>query len=326
VKGFFMNRIILDTDPGLDDALALFLALASPEVQLEALTTVSGNVHVDLTTRNALTLLELTGRTGIPVARGCDRPLTRKPVIADYVHGQNGLGGVELPEPQLHPVSQHAVDMIIEKIMAAPREISLVPVGPLTNIALALRKEPRIAEYVREVVIMGGALRVPGNVTPEAEFNIYADPHAAHIVFHAGWPIRLVSLDVTHKALLKHEDVLALASNGSPVTRLIQQMVDNFLEMFGLARGINAFQMHDPLCLAAAFQPELITWEPAFVDVELAGTLTFGETVAYFAKRTADIDPSLERLHPPNMQISVGVDVERFISLYLDRMQSTFRL
>src|SRR2546426_10720650 len=194
-----MYRIILDTDPGIDDALALFLALASPELQLEAITTVSGNVHVDLTTRNALTLLELAGRTDIPVARGCDRPLSRQPVFAEYVHGQNGLGGVELPEPQLQPVGQHAVDLIIERVMAAPREITLVPIGPLTNIALALRKEPRIAEHVREVVIMGGALRVPGNVTPEAEFNIYADPHAAHIVFHAGWPIRLVSLDVTNK-------------------------------------------------------------------------------------------------------------------------------
>ena len=321
-----MYRIILDTDPGLDDALALFLALASPEVQLEAITTVSGNVHVDLTTRNALTLLELTKRTDIPVARGCDRPIARQPVIADYVHGQNGLGGVELPAPQLEPVSQHAVDLIIEKVMAAPREITIVTVGPLTNVAMALRKEPRIAEYVREVVIMGGALRVPGNVTPEAEFNIYADPHAAHVVFHAGWPIRLVTLDVTNKTLLKREQVQELASNGSPITQLIQQMVDNFLETFGLARGITAFQMHDPLCLAAAFQPELITWEPAYVDVELAGTLTLGETVAFFANRTEDIDPALEHLHPPNMLTSVEVDVERFISLYLDRIQTTFRL
>lgn len=321
-----MYRLILDTDPGLDDALALFLALASPEVQLEAITTVSGNVHVDLTTRNALTLLELAGRSDIPVARGCDRPLLRQPVFADYVHGPNGLAGIELPEPRLQPVSQHAVDLIIERVMAAPREITLVPVGPLTNIALALRKEPRIAANVREVVIMGGALRVPGNVTPEAEFNIYADPHAAHIVFHAGWPIRLVTLDVTNKTLLRREQVQALASNGSPVTMLIQQMVYNFLDTFGRPRGITAFQMHDPLCLSAAFQPEMITWEPAYVDVELVGSHTLGETVAYFAKRTEDIDPSLEHLHPPNMLASVGVDVDRFISLYLNRIQSTFHL
>jgi inosine-uridine nucleoside N-ribohydrolase len=321
-----MYRLILDTDPGLDDALALFLALASSEVQLEAITTVSGNVHVDLTTRNALTLLELAGRSDIPVARGCDRPLLRQPVFADYVHGPNGLAGIELPEPRLQPVSQHAVDLIIERVMAAPREITLVPVGPLTNIAQALRKEPRIAANVREVVIMGGALRVPGNVTPEAEFNIYADPHAAHIVFHAGWPIRLVTLDVTNKTLLRREQVQALASNGSPVIMLIQQMVSNFLDTFGRPRGITAFQMHDPLCLSAAFQPEMITWGPAYVDVELVGSHTLGETVAYFAQRTEDLDPSLEHLHPPNMLASVGVDVERFISLYLSRIQSTFHL
>src|SRR5947209_14088786 len=153
-----MLRCILDTDPGIDDALALFLALASPEVQLEAVTTVSGNVHVDLTTRNALALLELAGRTDIPVARGCDRPLMRQPVVADYVHGGNGLGDVELPEPQSRPVSRHAVDVIIDQVIGAPGAITLVTVGPLTNIALALRQEPRIAQYVREVVIMGGAL------------------------------------------------------------------------------------------------------------------------------------------------------------------------
>ncbi len=319
-----MQRIILDTDPGLDDALALFLALASPEVQLEAITTVSGNVHVDLTTRNALALLELTGRTTIPVARGCNRPLVRQAVVADYVHGHNGLGGILLPEPQLRSVNQHAVDLIIEKVMAAPQEITLVPVGPLTNIAMALRKEPRIAEYVREVVIMGGALRVPGNVTPEAEFNIFADPHAAHMVFHAGWPIRLVTLDVTQKTLLERERVQALASNGNPITWLIQQMVENFLNTFGLPRGITAFQMHDPLCLSAAFQPEIITWEPAYVDVEIASSLTLGETVAYFSNLTEDIDPSLEHLHSPNMLTSAGVDVERFISMFTDRIRSTF--
>src|SRR5579862_3680594 len=168
-----MHRVILDTDPGIDDALALYLALAAPELQLEALTTVSGNVHVDLTTRNALALLELAGRSDIPVARGSDRPLVRQPVVADFVHGGNGLGNVELPAPQTRPVSQHAVDLIIERVMSAPGEITLVPIGPLTNIALAVRREPRIAHHVREVVIMGGAVRRPGNASPVAEFNIF---------------------------------------------------------------------------------------------------------------------------------------------------------
>jgi inosine-uridine nucleoside N-ribohydrolase len=311
----YMHRIILDTDPGIDDALALFLALASPEIQLEAITTVSGNVNAGLTTHNALVLLELAGRTDIPVARGSNQPLVRQPVYADYVHGDNGLGGIQMPEPQLQPVAAHAVDIIIETIMNSPGEITLVPIGPLTNIALALRREPRIAQSVREVVIMGGALRVPGNTTPAAEFNIYADPHAAHMVFHAGWPIRLVALDVTNKTLLQRQQVQELASNNSPVTRLIQQMVENFLITFGLPRGITGFQMHDPLCLAAAFQPEMITWEPAYVDVELHGTLTLGETVAYFGPRAAQ---------PPNLLASIEVDSERFIQLFLQRIKKHF--
>lgn len=318
-----MQRIILDTDPGIDDALALFLALASPEVQLEAITTVSGNVHVDLTTRNALALLELAGRTDIPVARGCDKPLVRRPVVADYVHGSNGLGNVELPAPELQPVGRHAVDVIIEKVMEARGEITLVAIGPLTNIALAVREEPRIAQYVREVVIMGGALRVPGNVTPVAEFNIYADPHAAHMVLHAGWPIRLVSLDVTTQVLLQPQQVDMLAANGSPVTELMQQMIDYYLDAFGQKRGITAFAMHDPLCLAAALHPEMITWKPAYVDVELAGTLTLGETVAYF-EQSEDIDPSLEHLHRSNVQASIDVDAERFIAYYLATVRKIF--
>jgi len=319
-----MQRIIIDTDPGIDDALTLFLALASPEMQLEAITTVSGNVHVDLTTRNALALLELAGRPDIPVARGCDRPLVHHPVAAAYVHGRNGLGEVELPEPQLRPVPRHAVDLIIDRVMASPGAITLVAIGPLTNIALALREEPRIAQSVRDVVIMGGALRVPGNVTPNAEFNIYADPHAAHIVLHAGWPIRLVSLDVTTRALLQRQQVHILASNGNPVTRLIKQMIDYQLDVFAQPRGINAFQMHDPLCLAAALHPALISWKPAYVDVELTGTLTLGETVAYF-EQLQDIDPSLERLHRSNVLASVEVDVEPFIAFYLETLQQVFR-
>ncbi len=311
-----MPRIILDTDPGIDDAFALFLALASPEVQIEAVTTVNGNVGVDKTTRNALTLLELAGRTDIPVARGCAQPLVRAMVNAGHVHGENGLGGVMLPEPRIQPVAQHAVEVIIQKIMAAPGEITLVPIGPLTNIALALRTEPRIAELVREVVIMGGALRVPGNDTPTAEFNIFADPHSAHIVLHGGWPIRLVSLDVTTVTQLQREQVDVLAQNGNPVTRFMSQMLDHYFDVFGPKYGVTAFQMHDPLCLAAAFRPDFINWEPSYVDVELAGTLTLGETVAYFGRPDSP---------PPNVLTSVGVDAEHFIRFYLERIGGTFQ-
>jgi inosine-uridine nucleoside N-ribohydrolase len=312
------QRIILDTDPGIDDALALFLALASPEVQLEAVTTVSGNVPIEHTTRNALTLLELAGRADIPVARGCPRPLVVPPVLAVDVHGENGLGNVILPEPQRQPVGQHAIELLIERIMAAPGEIALVCVGPLTNVAQAVRREPRLAQTVRELVIMGGALRVPGNITPCAEFNIFADPHAAHIVLHAGWPVRLVALDVTTRTLFKRELAEQLAASGSPVTVLIKRMMDYYCDIFGQARRLDAIQMHDPLCLAAAFRPDLLTWEEAYVDVELAGSLTLGETVGFFAG-SGKLLP-----HSPNVLASVDVDRESFIDLYVERIRATF--
>lgn len=313
-----MTRIILDTDPGIDDALALLLALATPEVELEAITTVSGNVSIEHTTRNALALLELTGRTEIPVARGCAGPLVGSPVVAADVHGDNGLGGVILPEPRLRPVEQHAVDMIIEKILAAPGEITLVPVGPLTNLALALRREPCLAQAVREVVIMGGALRVPGNITPCAEFNIFVDPHAAHMVLHSGCPVRLVTLDTTNQTLLKRELVEQLAASGSPVTTLMKHMVDYYCDIFGETRQLNAISMHDPLCLAAAFRPDLLTWQPAYVDVELTGQLTLGETVAFFEA------PGKPLPHTPNALAAVDVDVEGFIAFYLEQIRSVF--
>ena len=318
-----MVRLLLDTDPGIDDALALFLALASPDVQLEAVTTVSGNVPVDFTTRNALTLLELAGRPDVPVARGSDRPLLRPPVIADYVHGQNGLGGLLLPEPGQQPVSASAVDVLIQKILEAPGEMTLVAIGPLTNLALAVRREPHIAQAVREVLIMGGALRVPGNVTPVSEFNIFVDPHAAHIVLHAGWPIRLVSLDVTNRAGMRREHFAALAASGHPVTQSMKAMVDNQLDEFGKARNIAVFHMHDPLCLAAAIQPDLIDWQPAYVDVELNSSLTLGETVAFF-EWMEDLDPEFAHPHPSNVLASMGVDVERFVAFYMERIAGAF--
>ena len=310
-----MTRIILDTDPGIDDALAIFLALASPEIQLEAITTVSGNVAVEQTTRNALTLLTLAERTDIPVARGSRNPLVRTPINAPDVHGTNGLGDVILPEPTIQPVAQHAVDLIIQTVLDNPGDITLVAIGPLTNLALALRREPGIIQHVHEVVLMGGALRVPGNTTPSAEFNIFADPHAAHIVLQAGWPIRIVSLDTTTRTALKREQVFTFAQNGGRVKQAIQHMLDYNFQTFGPRHGEFAFLMHDPLCLASVFQPDLIVWEESYVDVELAGTLTLGETVGYFKRHDSP---------PPNARVSVDVDAERFIQDFLTRLDKRF--
>jgi purine nucleosidase len=312
------HRIILDCDPGIDDALAIFLALASPEIQFEAITTVNGNVPVEFTTRNALALLELTDRADIPVARGCARPLLNTPVLADEVHGTNGLGGVILPEPHLQPLEKHATDVIIETVMAAPGEITLVATGPLTNLAVALQREPRLAQAVREVVIMGGAVRVPGNITPCAEFNIFVDPHAAHVVLHAGWPLRIVSLDTTEQTLLKREPIVQLAASGKPILELMRGMIDYYCDIFGGARGFDAIHMHDPLCMAAVFRPDLITWEEAYVDVELTGTLTMGETVGYFARSDKPLP------HAPNARVSVAVDAENFIQLFIERITQAY--
>jgi purine nucleosidase len=308
------HRVILDTDPGIDDALAFFLGFASPEIRFEAITTVSGNVHVDMTSTNALSLLEIAGHPEIPVARGSADPLIRPFVNADKVHGSNGVGEYLFPPRQTTVVQQPASAVIADIIMKNPGEITLVAVGPLTNLALALRQEPRIAQTVREVVIMGGALKVPGNITPAAEFNIFADPHAAHVVFHAGWPIRLVSMDVTEQVRLGKEHITALRDSSSPVAICSLAMIDYHLDQYAGPRGVTTMALHDPLCLASVIQPEFITWEPAYIDIELHGTATFGETVAYFQNH-ASIAPGA-----PNIRASVAVDAEAARAFFLERL------
>src|ERR1043165_6318683 len=224
------KRIIIDTDPGVDDAFTFLLALASPEIKLEALTTTQGNVTLEKATRNALSVLEL-GRAGyIPVAQGSVLPLVQPLRASAHVHGESGIGNARLPEPQATPVPGHAVDYLIERVLAEPGAISIFPIGPLTNIAMAIRKEPRFAKAVKELVIMGGAIQEGGNMTALAEFNIYVDPHAAHIVFHSGIPITLIPLDVTHKCLLKQEHIDRLMKINSPITHLIRDSMEVYLK------------------------------------------------------------------------------------------------
>ncbi|MBX5457248.1 MAG: nucleoside hydrolase [Thermogemmatispora sp.] len=305
-------RLILDTDPGIDDALALLLALASPEVSLEGVTTVSGNVPLEDTTRNALALLALAGRDDIPVAAGAARPLVREPIHAAEVHGQRGLGRAELTEPTSAPVSQPAAVFLCERIKAAPGAITLVAVGPLTNLALAVRLVPEIAQQVREVVIMGGALRVPGNITPAAEFNIYADPEAAHVVFHAGWPLRLVSLDTTQQVGLTRTQFAPLCRPESRIGRCIDAMLAHYFEDFAPRAAYERFHLHDPLALAAAFHPELLEWESVYIDVELSGHQTPGATVAWFRRRP--------ETPPANVLAATAVDVTGFTTFFLERL------
>ncbi|HAV77379.1 MAG TPA: nucleoside hydrolase, partial [Anaerolineae bacterium] len=202
-----VKQIIIDTDPGIDDALAILLALASPELSLEGLSIVHGNCSLEQATKNGLSVLELAKASHIPLARGCELPLVQPSLLAPETHGNTGLGYAKLPEPRIKPTIQHGSDFLIEKVMSDPGEITIVAVGPLTNVAMALRKEPNFAKSVKELIIMGGAIRHEGNTTALAEFNVYVDPHAAHIVFHAGIPTTLVPLDVTYKCVLTAQDV-----------------------------------------------------------------------------------------------------------------------
>ena len=305
------KRIIIDTDPGIDDAFAFLLALASPEIQLEALTTTQGNVTLEKATRNALSILALAHASHIPVARGSVLPLVQPLRASADVHGESGIGNSRLPEPQATPVPGHAVDYLIERVLAEPNQLSIFPIGPLTNIALAIRKEPRFAMAVKELVIMGGAILEHGNSTPLAEFNIYVDPHAAHIVFHSGIPITLIPLDVTHKCLLKQEHMDRLMKIDSPISRFIRDSMEVYLEA-SLALGYEGSALHDPLTLATVIAPDLLTLKDYYVDVDIAGGVSMGKTFA-------DIHNVLKK--PVNMSVAMNVRGEDFIELFLQRME-----
>lgn len=309
------RRIIIDTDPGVDDALAFLLALASPEIQLEALTTTQGNVTVEKATRNALSVLELAGASHIPVARGSLLPLVQPLRASAAVHGESGIGNSRLPDPATRILPHHAVDYLIERVLAEPGELSIFPIGPLTNIAMAIRKEPRFAGALKELVIMGGAILEHGNVTPLAEFNIYVDPHAAHIVFHSGIPITLIPLDVTHKCLLKQEHIDRLRKIDSPISRFIRDAVEVYLQA-SLALGYEGSSLHDPLTLATVIAPELLTLKEYFVDVDIWGGVSMGKTFA-------DIQNVLKK--PANMKVAMDVRGQEFVELFLQRMETLSR-
>ena len=309
------TRIIIDTDPGVDDALAFLLALASPEIQLEALTTTQGNVTVEKATRNALSVLELAHAGHIPVAKGSAVPLVQPLRASASVHGESGIGNANLPEPQAKPVPGHAVDYLIERVLAEPKALSIFPIGPLTNIAMAIRKHPGFAKAVKELVIMGGAILESGNITPLAEFNIYVDPHAAHIVFHSGIPITLIPLDVTHKCLLKPGHIDRLMKIDSPISRFIKEAVEVYLK-FSLERGFDGVALHDPLTLAAVLAPELLTLKEYYVDVDISGGVSMGKTFA-------DVYNVMRK--PANMRVAMDVRGEDFVELFLQRMEALRR-
>jgi inosine-uridine nucleoside N-ribohydrolase len=274
------SRVIIDTDPGVDDALALLFAMRSPELKIEGITPVAGNVPLELTLPNALRMVEIAGRTDIPVAAGAKTPLVRRLVSATYAHGENGLGGAVFPTPKTKPISQPASDFIRDVVSKSPGEITLITIGPLTNVAAALASDSELAGKTKALVMMGGSLS-GGNITPAAEFNIYVDPEAARIVFQSGIPITMVGLDVTRKTALTAEHIRRLEAGQNPSSQaaaeIARKVVQHYREQ-GMAFDPN---MHDSLAIAAFLRPSLLKWEDYYVDVETTGELTAGETLGY---------------------------------------------
>jgi len=273
--------IIIDTDPGQDDAIAILLALASPELDVLAITTVAGNVPQPLVTVNTLRLLTLASRTDIPVFRGCSRPLLRPLYTAEYVHGPSGVDGAVLPEPAIAPDPGHAVDLIIEACLDSGDDpITLCPLGPLTNIGMAIAKEPSVVERIREIVWMGGAFDEPGNTTGLAEFNAYVDPHAADIVFRSGVPLTIVPLDVTHKALMSPQHIDRLEAYGTEVSSAAAGMI-RFYEQYDIDKyNIPGAPLHDPCVIAYLVDPTMFGGRDANVAVELCNEDEVGNTFA----------------------------------------------
>ncbi|MFQ0992458.1 uridine-preferring nucleoside hydrolase UriH [Gilliamella apicola] len=276
------KKIILDCDPGHDDAIALLLAHGNPNIELLAVTTVVGNQTLDKVTRNALSVARIANITNVPFASGAVRPLIRNVEIAPDIHGDSGLDGPVLPEPTIQLDKRHAIDLIIDTIMShPPKTVTLVPTGGLTNIAMAVRKEPKIVERVKEVVLMGGGYHV-GNWSAVAEFNIKIDPEAAHIVFNEKWPVTMVGLDLTHQALATPEVIEKIKAIKTKPAKFVLEMLEFFGKMYKQAQGFTYPPVHDPCAVAYVINPELIKTKRVPVDIELTGTLTLGMTVADF--------------------------------------------
>ena len=302
------TKIVVDCDPGHDDAIAILLALASPEVELVGVTTVAGNQTLDKTTRNALVTLEVAGRGDIPVAAGADAPLSRELRTAAHVHGESGLDGPELPEPRAHPVAEHAVDFLAEIIDGGA---VLVPTAPLTNIALLLERHPEVRDRIEHIVWMGGAIG-EGNVTPAAEFNAFVDPEAAAVVFASGIPITMIGLDVTHKALFTRAHAERLREAGR-AGRFVAELSDFFQRFHERSYGFEGSPIHDAMAVAQVIDPTLVTARGANVAVETSSELCDGRTVVDLRGVTG---------RPQNADVGVDVDAERFLELLVSRIAS----
>ena len=303
--------IIIDCDPGHDDAIALLLAVASPELELIGVTTVAGNTTIDRTTNNALRVLELAGRADIPVYRGAERPFIRKQDVAVHVHGESGLDGPDLPQPTRREQELHGVDYLAQEIRAREGKVTLIPTGPLTNIGLLFALHPDVRP--ERIVIMGGAIG-EGNRTPAAEFNIWADPEAAQRVFLEGLDTTMVGLDVTHRALITDAHTERMRGAGRVGTAVAELM--DFYARFHKSRypDLDGSPMHDPVCVAHVIDPTLMTVLDAFIEVDCSGGPSWGRTNVDWRGR--------EHFGPPNAKVGVDIDGERFAELIVERISS----
>jgi purine nucleosidase len=298
------RKVIIDCDPGHDDVIAILLAAGDPRVDLLGITTVAGNQTIDRVTRNACVAATVAGLENVPVVAGCRNPLVRPLQTAAEYHGESGLDGPAPIEPRVVPAAGHAVDFIIDTVLAQPGEVSLVALGPLTNVAMALRKAPELAGAVERVSLMGGSW-TRGNMTPAAEFNIFVDPEAASVVFAAPWDVTMIGLDVTHQALFTPEVAAHFAEMDTPVSRWIGELMAFFGQTYQTTAGMGAPPVHDPCALAALIDPALVAVRDARVDIETAGTYTAGMTVVDFDRR-ADAGTH---------HVGVGIDAAAFWSL-----------
>jgi len=305
--------VLIDCDPGVDDAIALLLALASPELHVLGITTVAGNVPMEHIQRNARQICELAGRPDIQVFAGCPRPLVRTLATAEDVHGVGGLAGVTLPDPLMPLQSQHGVDFLIETLLNASEPITLATLGPLTNVAIALVKAPQIKAQIKEIVLMGGSLTF-GNITPSAEFNIYVDPHAAHVVFTSGLPLTMIGLHVTHTVLSTPARRERLQANGNRPSQVAAEMLGFYGADEVQKLGIEGGPLHDPCVIAYLINPDLFEGQPAFVAIELGSPLTLGRTV---------ID--LYESQPSNAQVIMHANADGFYELLTERLRGIGR-
>lgn len=308
------KKIIIDCDPGYDDAVALLLAAGTPSIDLLAITTVAGNQTLEKVTKNALRIAKLAGLHDVPVAAGAERPLLRDKIIpAAYIHGESGLDGTTLPDADFKIDPRHATQLIIDVIMSEPeKSVTLVPIGPLTNIALATRLEPRIVDRVKEIVLMGGGFHI-GNVKPMAEFNIENDPEAAHIVFEEKWPITMVGLDLTYQALATQSVKEKIAAIDTEAARFLTQVLSRFSENYKKSKGLDEPPVHDPCAVAYVIDRDIIETRKAPVHVEYRGTYTNGMTVTDLRR------PAPDDCHT---KIAMKLNQERFWNLIMDAVKN----